>query len=562
MQKFKLVAMFLFKSISASAGLFIPWAFAHIVEEIIPQNSQSEIAKWSFYMVGFAVISLILNLIVFHLNALFTVKLSKDIRIDVFTKSTSLDCNNMDKFGVSSITSRLTSDIMSVQLFAGKLMTKGVATITMFVGSIATASILDLKLALVMFICVPFIMVTVYFTMTIALKRFALTRKATDNLVKSIRENVMGIRVIKALSKFEYEEKRFDSINNELKNTNLSAGIVDVIGSPLMKLIINVGMVATLLLGAYYISEGTSSIPSLIAFMSYFTMVLTSLVGIGHMFTMYSKAGAAANRIEEVITAENHKFAEKQDLIHNNYNIEFVNVSFAYNDSGEILKNISFKVKKGETLGIIGVTGAGKSTIINLLLRLYEPTSGDIYIDGKHINNYSAESLYKMFGVVFQSDIIFSESVKDNIAFGRNIEEKEVRKAAQSAQAEPFINNINGNYDGLINIRGQNISGGEKQRLLISRALAANPEILVLDDSMSALDFKTDASLRRELTSNLKNSTKIFVSSRIASIMNAEQILVIDDGELIAKGRHDELYETCEIYSKISVLQLGECKIS
>ncbi len=560
MQKLRIVLMIIFKSISASAALFIPWAFAHMVEYIIPLNSQIEILKWSLYMIGFAIISLVLNLIVFHINAKFTVKLAKDIRKDVFVKSSYLDCEKVDSFGVSSITSRLTSDISSVQLFSGKLMTKGVATITTFIGSLTTASILDYKLAMIMFICIPFIVVTVYLTMTIALKRFALTRLATDNLVKSIRENVMGIRVIKALSKFEYEEKRFEETNNDLKDKNIHAGVVDAIGAPTMKLIINIGMVATLILGAYYINKGSSSIPSLIAFMSYFTMVLTSLVGVGQMFTMYSRAGAAANRIEEVINTENHIFNKKTNKA-SQYMIEFKNVSFAYKASGEILKNVSFKVEKGKSLGIIGVTGSGKTTVINLLLRLYEPQSGDIYINGKHINNYSSKELYAMFGVVFQSDIIFSESVKDNISFGRDISENDIEKAANSAQARNFIKSIKDGYDGLINIRGQNISGGEKQRLLISRALVAKPDILVLDDSMSALDYKTDALLRQELSNAFKGSTKVIVSSRVASIMNAEQIIVIDKGEIIAKGVHEELVTNCDIYSEISELQLGNSQL-
>ncbi len=561
MQKTRLVVMFLLKILASSVGLFIPWAFAHIVEYIIPLNSQAEIIKWSIYMILFAILNLVSNLLAFHINANFTVKLSKDIRTAVFEKSCHLDCDKVDKFGISSITSRLTSDIMSVQTFSGKLMTKGVATITTFIGSIATASIMDIKLAIVMFICVPFIMLTVYFTMTIALKRFALTRKATDDLVKSIRENVMGIRVIKALSKFEYEETRFETINESLKKSYLKAGIVDAIGSPTMKLIINIGMVATLLVGAYFINSGLSDLTSLIAFMSYFTMVLTSLVGIGQMFTMYSKAGAAANRIEEIINTENHEFSSTSKKYTSSANIEFKNVSFSYDDSGEVLKNISFSVKKGETLGIIGVTGSGKSTLTSLLLRLYEPTSGEIFINGQPINNYESQELYEMFGVVFQSDIIFSDSVSENINFGRNISENDIKSAAKSSQAEHFISNLKEKYNSLINIRGQNISGGEKQRLLISRAIASKPEILLLDDSTSALDYKTDALLRKSLATELKNSTKILVSSRVASIMNAEQILVINDGQIVSKGVHSELVKSCEIYKEISKLQLGDSKL-
>ncbi len=561
MQKCRLVLMVLLKATAASVGLFIPWAFAHIVENIIPLNSQSELIKWSIYMILFACLNLLSNLLVFHVNAKFTAKLSKDMRKDVFEKACSLDCDNVDQIGVSSLTSRLTSDISSIQTFAGKLWTKGIATVTTFLGSILTASVLDLKLAVIMFVCVPFIAITVYFTMTIATRRFSLTRKATDNLVKSIRENVMGIRVIKALSKFDYESEKFSGINQDLKEKNINATIVDAIGSPTMKLIINVGMVATLILGAYYVNSGQSELPSLIAFMSYFTMVLSSLVGIGQIFTMYSKAGAAAIRISEVLQVENHSFTSDTKDINPNIAIQFKNVSFSYSNSGKILNNISFSVNKGETLGIIGSTGSGKSTLINLLLRLYEPTSGEIFIGGKPINSYSSNDLYDMFGVVFQSDVIFSETVSENIGFGRDIPETAIKKAAQSSQAENFITNLKDNYNSLINIRGQNISGGEKQRLLISRALAANPDILILDDSTSALDYKTDCNLRQSLANDLNGSTKVLVSSRVASIMNANQIIVLENGAIAASGVHDQLIDNCEIYREISLLQLGDSKL-
>lgn len=559
-QKGRISLIILLKMLASCAALLIPWAFAYTTENIIPLNSSVEVIKWGGLMILFAIGNLGLNLSSFKVNAQFTAKLAKSIRKDLFIKANSLDCDKVDSIGVSSLTARLTTDVSSVQMFSGKLMTKGVATITTLVGSVITASVLDFKLAFVIFAIIPLIIATIYFTTTIGIKRFLLTKKVNDKLVKSIRENVLGIRVIKSLSKFEYENKKFEEVSDELRNKNYNASIVDAIGSPTMKLIVNVGMVGTLFLGAYYIKAGTSSIPALIAFMSYFTMILNSLVGIGHLFTMYSRAGAAANRIQEVLDLEPKQYkpvVEKENQS-DEYMVEFKNVSFSYIKGQKVLEDISFKIKKGETLGIIGVTGSGKTSIINLILRLYEPDSGQILILGKPIQNYDAKKLYEMFGVVFQDDVIFKETVANNISFGRNVAREKIEEAANASQAQNFISNLKDKYDAMINIRGKNISGGEKQRLLIARALANSPKILILDDSTSALDYKTDASLRKHLSGDFKDSTKILVSSRVASIINAGQIIVLEDGKITGLGNHDSLVKDCEIYKEICDLQLGD----
>ena len=560
-QKWEIIAIIALKTVATLVRLFIPWAFAYMTENVLNFGSEWEILRWGSYMIGFAIGSFVINLVVFQLNAKFVVKLSNTIRKDIFCKVNYLECNQMDEFGVSSITARLTSDISSVQMFSSKMMTKGIATITTFIGSIFAAGILDLKLTFVLFITIPLIIVTIYFTTKIGFKRFILTKKANDRLVKSIRENVMGIRVIRALSKFEYEEEKFDGISNELKTKNFNASIVDAVGSPTMKLLVNVGMVGTLVLGAILINAGVSNITSLIAFMSYFTMILTSLVGIGQLFTMYSKAGAAADRIQEVLEKEPNVYIEDTKEYESLYHIEFKNVTFGYLEGQEVLKNVSFKLKKGETLGVIGVTGVGKTTIMSLLLRLYEPDKGEILIDGKPINKISTENLYSMFGTVFQSDTIFSETISENIKFGRDLSTEEIQLAGKISQAESFILKLKNNYETRVNIRGQNISGGEKQRLLLARALSANPDILLLDDSTTALDYKTDALVRKELQERFNNTTKIIISSRVASIMNAEKIIVLDDGEICNVGTHDELVAKCEIYNKIRKLQLGDSKL-
>lgn len=557
--KFLMLCILVLKVLSTGIELIIPMAFVHMVNEIVPKNSMELLYQWGSLMILIAVGCSLVSLFVAGLSAKFGVNFSNDLRVDLFEKSCSLSCEQVDKITISSITSRLTSDISTIQMFIMKMLTKGVKMIITLIGSLTSVALLDIKLATIMFIAIPLIAIVVYFTTTISFKRYKLTKKANDELVKTIRENVMGIRVIKALSKSGYEEQRFEKTNDVFREKNISASSVDVVGSPTMKLIVNIGMIATLVFGAYWVSIGESDAVTIIAFMSYFTMLLTSLVNIGQMFTAFSRAGAAVSRIEDILYEEVKEYNgyDNYEKVENDYYIEFRNVTFSYNEQ-VTLDNISFVVKQGEMLGIIGGTGSGKTTILNLLLRLYEPTSGEIFINNRPVNSYTKDELYNMFGVVFQSDIIFADTVAENISFGRNVSIENVEYASKSAQADVFISRLKDKYDALVNVRGQNISGGEKQRLLISRALANKPEILILDDSTSALDYKTDAKLRAELAKNYDNSTKILVSQRVASIMNAEQILVIENGKLIDKGTHSSLIKSCSLYEKIADLQLGD----
>lgn len=555
-----IIVMIILKVLGTAAELIIPMGFVYMMDNIVPLNSPQKLIEFGAVMIGIAFFAMVVSLIVSHQSVKFGVDVCSKIRLDLFDKTCKLDCEQVDFFGISSLTSRLTTDIALFQTFITKMFTKGIRMLILFIGSLTSISIIDNKLAFIMLCTVPLIAITVYFTSTLSFKRFKETKKSNDDLVKLIRDNVMGIRVVKALSKFEFEKDRFEICNDNLKAKSIKASSVNVVGSPIMRLIVNLGMVTTLILGAYWVSEGKSNPASIIAFMSYSTMLLTSLVNIGQMFTSFSRAAAAGSRIEEVLKTKSREYngynVDSNENTDNDNFIEFKNVSFSYNESENIILNeINFTLKEGETLGIIGITGAGKSTILSLLLRLYEPTKGEILIKNKPINSYTKEELYKIFGMVFQADVVFSESVTDNIAFGRDIAQSEIEFASKSAQAEMFINRLTDKYNQLVNIRGQNISGGEKQRLLISRALAGAPQILILDDSTSALDYKTDALLRKSLAENFATTTKILVSQRVSSIMNANIIIVIDKGEIIAKGKHDEVMKSCDLYKKIATLQ-------
>ncbi|MFI3253989.1 MAG: ABC transporter ATP-binding protein [Eubacteriales bacterium] len=559
-QFWSICVIILLKVIGTAGELLIPMGFVHMVEEIVPKNSVSALIQWGFLMVGVALSAGLLSLWVSHKSVKFGVTVAQQVRQDLFEKTTKLDCEKMDAFGISSLTSRLTMDVSLLQNFIQKLMTKGVRMLIIFVGSLASVTVIDPKLAFILFCTIPFIGITVFFTTKISFVRFKETKKTNDMLTKVIRDNVMGIRVIKALSKSEYETSHFEAVNRDLEHKSIHAGKVNVVGSPFMNLIVNFAMVATLLMGAYWVKQGSSHPASIIAFMSYSTMILTSLVSIGQFFTSFSRAAAAASRVNEVLNSTSRTYEALEKTPSSNSYIEFQNVCFSYEKSGgkPTLNNISFTIKEGEMLGIIGMTASGKSTVIQLLLRLYEVDSGEIFVKGIPISHYSSEELYQLFGVVLQGDVIFADSVANNISFGRGVPQKQIEFSAKIAQAEPFVAKLSKNYDSLVNVRGQNISGGEKQRLLISRALANQPEILILDDSTSALDYKTDANLRKSLEKDFTNCTKIIISQRVSSIMQAQKILVLEEGEILDMGSHEQLIENCENYRKIAHLQLGD----
>jgi ATP-binding cassette subfamily B protein len=382
-------------------------------------------------------------------------------------------------------------------------------------------------------------------------------QQSTDKFVRLIREDVAGIRVIKALSKTDYENEKYDKLNREVADREKTAGFTMAIVNPSMNFFLNIGLVFVIIAGAYRVNAGLTEVGKILAFLTYFTIILNAMMNISKMFVIISKAIASADRIVEVIDTPDDMLISTCERLYDDAYIKFDNVTFSYNNIKPNIENISFKLHKGETLGIIGATGSGKSTIAQLLMRYYDVDSGAIYIDGENIKSMSLNTLRKKFGVVFQNDTIFEASISENVRLGRTITDEEIRKAISSARAKEFVEEKGRGYDNHINIRGANLSGGQKQRILIARALAGNPDILILDDSSSALDYKTDAALRSELSNNYKDTTKIIIAQRVSSIMQADLILVLDDGKIIGYGKHEELMENCDVYRQISNSQIG-----
>jgi ATP-binding cassette subfamily B protein len=419
---------------------------------------------------------------------------------------------------------------------------------------------MDAYLALVMIAVLPFIFVTVFFISRKGVPLYARVQDSVDRMVRVVREDTQGIRVIKALSKTEYEHRRYDKVNKELSHDERHAGTIMSAANPVMTLLMNAGITAVVALSAARVANHTSDPETVIAFMQYFTLISMAMMSVSRIFVMYTKSAASARRIAEVIEApEELNVQSELELppVKSDALIEFDHVTFSYRGKHPNLENISFSLKKGESLGIIGATGSGKTTLIRLLLRFYDVGEGAVRINGRDIRTIPKDELYAMFGIALQHDFLYADTVAENINLGRGLSLTEIANAARIAQAEDFILAFPDGYGHMLSQKATNISGGQKQRLLISRAIAAKPDILVLDDSSSALDYKTDANLRRALKENLTDTTVVTVAQRVSSVKDCDLILVLDDGKVIGAGKHEDLLEDCLPYREISESQMG-----
>ncbi len=436
----------------------------------------------------------------------------------------------------------------------------GVRAPILLIGGIAITLFMDSFLALIMIAVLPFIFVTVYFISRKGVPLYSKVQKSVDKMIRVVREDSQGIRVIKALSKNDYEHRRYDKANRDLSSDEKRAGIIMSSVNPVMTLLMNAGIVAVVAISASRVSAHTSDPETVIAFMQYFTLISMAMMSVTRIFIMYTKSAASARRIAEIIETENDlPVRDEKDFpaVNSKNHIEFQNVSFSYKGKSNNLENISFSLPHGGTLGIIGATGSGKSTLIKLLLRFYDVGTGNIRIDGKDIRTIPKEKLYKMFGTAMQYDFLYADTIEENIKFGRELSHDDVVKAAKIAQADDFISAFPEGYDHMLSQKATNISGGQKQRVLISRAVAAKPDILILDDSSSALDYKTDAALRRALKENMSGTTIVTVAQRVSSVKDSDLIIVLDEGKISGMGDHEFLLSTCPEYKEISDSQMG-----
>jgi len=545
------------KFIASILDLFIPFILAIILDDIVPLKQPSLVVLWGGGMALCAALSVTLNIYANRTAALTSSRVTRSLRHDLFSRMIYLSMAQFDEVSLSSAVSRLTTDTYNINVFLNRTQRMGVRAPILLIGGLILTSILDIRLTLVLALTLPVIAAIVYFVTKKSVPLFDKQQTVLDKMVRVLQENIVGVRVIKALSKTDYEKERFDGVSGKLAEVARQAGSVVAVSNPLSAITLNLGLSACVLAGAYLVNSGLSRPGSIIAFMNYFTIISHAMMGITRIFIMSSKGIASARRIEQILEMEEDQPLLPGDRHNSPYHVQFDDVCFSYNGVEDNLCGISFALKQGETLGIIGATGSGKSTLAGLLLRLYDVEQGRILLDGRDIRSIPREDLSDRVGVTFQSDFIMAATIRDNIAFFRDLTDEEILRAAEAAQAMEFINEKEGGLNYEVESRGNNLSGGQKQRLLIARALAGKPDLLILDDASSALDYRTDASLRKALAQGFPGTTSIIIAQRVSSIKGAHHILMLEDGRAIGQGTHDELMRTCPPYRDIAITQMG-----
>ena len=540
--------------------LLIPYLMEIMLDHKVSAGALPEIYFCGFLMLLCAAGCLACNIQANRMSARSAGLITKAIRHDLFHKLQHLSARQLDELTVSSAESRLTSDTYNVNQLLARVQRLGIRAPILLLGGISMMLSMDAPLALVLICLLPIIALVVYFVTKTSIPLYTKQQTVLDQVVRTVQENITGIRVIKALSKSEYERNRFFKVNRELTATDIKAGLITAITNPVASLTLNLGLTLVVVIGAYRVNSGEILSGVIVAFLQYFIMILNAMLGITRIFVMWSKGEASANRVADVLAMpEDLLVIPASETEEQAAHIEFRNVSFSYTGIGQNIRNLSFRLEHGQTLGILGPTGCGKSTILNLLMRLYDTDSGTILIDGLDIRTIPHQQLRQKFGVVFQNDFLAEGTVADNIRFFRNLDISSLSRAAEDAQAG-FIQEKEGGMHAEVVVRGNNLSGGQKQRLLIARALAADPEILILDDASSALDYRTDAQLRHALRQNYRNTTTILVAQRVSSLRHADLILVLNDGNVIGAGSHESLMQTCEEYAYLAKTQMGDGK--
>ena len=548
------------KLLGAAAELTIPYLMEIILDYKVPAGSQRDIFLFGGLMLLCAAACLGFNVIANRMSAVSSGKITRAIRHDLFAKFMGFSPRQMDSITTSSAVSRLTSDTYNINQLLARTQRLGIRAPILLLGGIAMMVSMDGLLSLVLIALLPVIGIVVYYVTKASVPLYTKQQSVLDRVVGTVQENITGIRVIKALSKTDYEKERFRKVNQDLTDVDRKAGSVSAITNPASTLVLNLGLTLVVVVGAYRVNGGAVRSGVIVAFLQYFTMILNAMLGITRIFVMFSKGQASAKRVASVLeSSEDLAVLPETSPETGAPHIEFRDVTFSYNGREPDLMHVSFSLEHGQTLGIIGATGSGKTTLLQLLLRLYDPDSGTISIDGRDIRTIAPEDLRKKFGVVFQNDFVAEGTAGDNIRFFRAVDNDAMAAAAECAQAD-FLRERPEGMEQPVQVRGNNLSGGQKQRLLIARALAAKPEILILDDASSALDYATDARLRQALYRNYGDTTTVVVAQRVSSLRHADWILVLDDGRVIGSGTHETLMEHCPEYRSIAMTQMGDGK--
>lgn len=562
----------LFKMLEASFELFVPLVMANIIDTGIKNADQPYIWKMCGMLILLAAIGLTCSLTAQYFSAKAAVGFGTALRNDLFRHINSLSYREIDTIGTSTLITRMTSDINQVQSGVNLVLRLFLRSPFIVFGAMIMAFQVNVRAALIFVVAIPLLSIVVFGILLISMPLYKKVQKQLDRVLLTTRENLLGARVVRAFNRQQDEMKKFDEENSLLVNSQVFVGKISALMNPITYVIVNGATIILIWTGAWQVEGGIITQGAVVALVNYMSQILVELVKLANLIITISKSLACANRISAVfeetssiedktgtaVLAANAKDAQEQPA-----KVEFASMDFAYAGSSEnALSQISFQAMRGQTIGIIGGTGSGKSTLVNLIPRFYDATGGRVLVDGVNVKDMPLQALREKIGIVPQKAVLFKGTLRDNIRWGKpDATDEEIYHALEIAQARDFVDSKDEGLDLMIQQGGKNLSGGQKQRLTIARALVRNPEILVLDDSASALDFATDAALRKAIRENTKDMTVFLVSQRATTIKNADQILVLDDGNLVGRGTHKELLDTCEVYREICFSQLSEKEV-
>ena len=551
----------LFKFFETITDIIIPLIVANMIDIGVKNRDIGYISKWGAIVIFLNFVGIASALVCAKLTSKACSGVSYDIRKSMYAHINTWSHAELDKFGTATLNNRMTHDVTRIETALGMFLRTVMRTPFLIIGSTVMAMIIDIKLSLLFLIVAPLILFVVFFILKKTEPLYDKTQKDLDKVSEITRENLQGVRVIRAFNKQEYEETRFANASRKLRKSATKVVSISTLMNPLTATIINFAIIAVMWFGGLQVNMGGISQGQIIAFVNYLTQISTALVSLANLIIAFIKAINCAGRIDEVFKTKSSIIEKNDEFIDNIPNtsvpkIEFKNVSFAYSDSAKLaINNLSFIAYPGESIGIIGGTGSGKSSVVNLIPRFYDTTSGQIYVDGINIKDYPLKQLRAKIGIVPQKAVLFKGSLKDNLRWRKDDATlEEMQKAIKISQSQEFVRDLPDRLDTKVQPGGKNFSGGQRQRLTIARALVGDPEILILDDSASALDFATDANLRKAIKEDI-NATVILVSQRANTIRNCNLIVVLDNGNVVGVGKHDELLKTCEVYKEIYMSQ-------
>lgn len=552
------------KLFEAILELIVPLVMADIIDNGVTNGDKGYVLRMGLVMVALAATGLLSALVCQYFASKASQGFGTKVRRALFSHINSLSHAELDKLGTPSLITRITNDVNQSQQMVAmtiRLLTRAPFIV---IGSIIMAMTISVRMSIIFIIAAVIIGLILYFVMTKSIPIFSLMQKKLDKIGLVSRENLSGNRVIRAFSKQKSEKERIDNSTEDLAATSIRISRLSALLNPATYVVTDVAIIAIIWFGGINVDAGNMQTGDIIALVSYMTQILLAMIVVANLVLLMTKGSASAARINEVLETEPSVKETTKEIIsvntdENTPKIAFDNVSFSYGGGDDELSKISFEIKRGSTVGIIGGTGSGKSTLINLIPRFYDVTQGSVEVDGRNVKDYSFKQLRKQIGIVPQQSILFKGTIRDNMKWENpDLSDEDIITALKNAQAYEFVSKLPMGLDSHVEQGGKNFSGGQRQRLCIARAIAAQPKVLILDDSFSALDFATDAALRKALRENTKDMTVIIVTQRCSTIKNADLILVLDDGRLVGKGPHDELFESCETYREICLSQLNE----